>query len=118
MSNYETILINPVIDFQKHVDTAGDEFIKSAISIGCLKKDAKRAFTFAWQKQLDYYEKATNIGKEIITVLEKNPGEFAIVLIGRGYNALAKEANMNIPHKFASRGIKVIPFDFIPYCSL
>ena len=108
-------ILSPVIDFQKHVDTVKDEFIKTAISIGCLKKDARSAFDFARQIQFDYYEKATDIGRKIISDLEKNPDEFAVVLLGRWYNALAKEANMNIPHKFASRGIKIIPFDFIPY---
>jgi hypothetical protein len=47
--------------------------------------------------------------------LKKNPDDFAIVLQGRWYNALAREANMGIPHKIASRGIKVIPYDFIPF---
>ena len=36
------------------------------------------------------------------------------MLSGRQYNAFAAEANLNIPHKFASKNIIVIPHDFLP----
>ncbi|HKZ15997.1 MAG TPA: acyl-CoA dehydratase activase-related protein, partial [Geobacteraceae bacterium] len=42
------------------------------------------------------------------------PDEYAIVLFGRPYNAFSKFGNMGIPHKFASRGYKVLPHDFLP----
>ena len=43
----------------------------------------------------------------------KKSGKFGIVLFGRPYNSFAKEANLEIPHKFASRGRIIIPFDFL-----
>ncbi|MRR33152.1 CoA activase [bacterium] len=42
------------------------------------------------------------------------PDENAIVLFGRPYNAFSRFGNMGIPHKFASRGYRVIPHDFLP----
>ncbi len=35
------------------------------------------------------------------------------MIFGRPYNSLVDEANMGIPHKLASRGILVIPLDFL-----
>ncbi len=108
-------MLVPIIDFQTHVDSTKNEFIKVAVSVGVNKNKAKKAFDFAVDKMLDYFKKAWAIGKKTIEKLEKNPDKFAIVLMGRWYNALAKEANMSIPHKFATRDITIIPYDFIPF---
>ena len=37
------------------------------------------------------------------------------MLFGRPYNSFASEANKGIPLKFASRGVKIVPFDILPY---
>lgn len=108
-------ILVPIIDFQEHVNSTKEEFIKCAVSIGADKSDAAKAFKYAYQKMDDFRKESWKIGKEVLEELEKNPDEFAVVLMGRWYNALAKEANMSIPHKIASRGIRVIPYDFLPY---
>jgi predicted nucleotide-binding protein (sugar kinase/HSP70/actin superfamily) len=53
-------------------------------------------------------------GLRFLYELEKNSDQSAVVLFGRSYNAFVPEANMGIPHKFASRGMPVIPFNFLP----
>lgn len=108
-------IIAPVIDFQSNLKNVRSEFVNSAISIGNNKKNAEEAFDYGMMKLDEYRKKALKIGDEIIRDLEQTPDEIAVVLIGRWYNALCSEGNMSIPKKFASRGIKVIPFDFIPY---
>jgi len=108
-------ILTPIIDFQAHSNSVRKEFIRVAKSIGVDAKKAKTAFDFAENMMVKFRKECFEIGKKVIKELEKNPEEFAIVLMGRWYNALAKEANMGIPHKFASRGITVIPFDFIPF---
>ncbi len=108
-------ILIPVIDFQKRVDSTKSEFVKIAVSIGADRNRANKAFDFASSAMLGYFKKAREIGKSAIDKLKKSPDEFAVVMMGRWYNALAREANMSIPHKFASRGITVIPFDFIPF---
>ena len=108
-------MLVPIIDFQAHVDSTKDEFVKIAVSIGVNKNKAKKAFDFALKKLMNYFKKAWKIGKQVIEKLEKDPDKFAVVLMGRWYNALAKEANMSIPHKIATRGITIIPYDFIPF---
>ncbi|MCK4797990.1 MAG: activase, partial [Spirochaetes bacterium] len=108
-------MLVPIVDFQKHVDSTKDEFVKVAVCIGADKNKAKKAFDFASNKMLSYFKKAWTIGKQTIKEIENNPDRFAVVIMGRWYNALAKEANMSIPHKFATRGITIIPYDFIPF---
>lgn len=108
-------ILVPIVDFQTHVDSTKKEFVKSAVKIGANKKNAEKSFDFAMTQMLAYFKKAWTIGKETLEELKKHPDEFAVVLMGRWYNALAREANMTIPNKFASRGIRVIPFDFIPF---
>jgi predicted nucleotide-binding protein (sugar kinase/HSP70/actin superfamily) len=53
-------------------------------------------------------------GVEVLAELEANPDMTVIVIFGRPYNAFVSEGHMGIPNKFASRGIKVIPFEFLP----
>lgn len=108
-------ILTPIIDFQGHSNSVKKEFVKIAKSIGVDPKKASKAFDFAESMMIKFRKECFEIGKRVIKELEKNKDEFAIVLMGRWYNALAKEANMGIPHKFASRGITVIPYDFIPF---
>jgi predicted CoA-substrate-specific enzyme activase len=108
-------MLVPVIDFQAHVDSTKDEFVKCAESLGVRKSDAQQAFDFAIGRMLDFYKRSWEIGKKAIEDIEADPTRFGMVMMGRWYNALARDANMSIPHKFASRGITTIPFDFIPF---
>lgn len=108
-------MLIPIVDFQGHVQSTCDEFVKIAESIGVNHKAAVDAFKFAEENMNAYFAKARKLGQEAIDDLKRNPDDFAVVLQGRWYNALAREANMGIPHKIASRGIKVIPYDFIPF---
>ena len=108
-------LLVPIIDFQEHVSSTKSEFIKIAQGVGAKKSDAAKAFKFAYDQMSAFFHKSWEIGAEVLKELEQNPDEFGIVLMGRWYNALAREANMSIPHKIASRGIRVIPYDFLPY---
>ena len=54
------------------------------------------------------------IGKKTLEELEADPDQTAVVIFARPYNGFVEEAHMGIPHKLASRGIRVIPFDFLP----
>ena len=52
-------------------------------------------------------------GKAVPEIAGTDRGK-AVVLFGRPYNAMVKDGNMGIPEKLASRGYKVIPYDFLP----
>lgn len=108
-------ILSPVIDISMGIEKGKDELVKIAVKLGSSKKAATNAFDKAVGYQNDYFTKAREVGKNALRELEKNPDEIGIVIFGRWYNSLVPEGNMGIPHKFASRGISVIPFDFIPY---
>lgn len=108
-------LLSPVINFSQGWNSMADPFIKVAALLGVNELSAKHAYDFAVTSQLEAFNEMKIIGKQFIKELKKNPDEIAIVLFGRPYNAFAVEGNLGIPNKFASRGIKVIPFDMLPF---
>ncbi|HET97175.1 MAG TPA: activase, partial [Desulfurivibrio alkaliphilus] len=55
------------------------------------------------------------MGRHALAELERDPGQTGVVLFGRPYNSWVQEANKGIPAKFASRGIRIIPHDMLPY---
>ncbi len=106
-------VFSPVIDFGAGFSAAAEEFIKIALKLGVSKNKARNAY----QKAVDYQEELRkelkSKGRELLSYLERNPDQKAVVLFGRPYNAFVSEANMGIPHKFASRGEIVLPYDML-----
>ena len=107
-------VLSPKLSFHDGIRSQEKVFIKLARELGYGIKDGIVAHDYACSKQEEYLREAQKIGKEAIEELRRSPEEFAVILFGRPYNSFAKEANMGIPHKFASRGLKIIPFDFLP----
>jgi predicted CoA-substrate-specific enzyme activase len=104
-------LISSVLDF----DNPGklvDAFVEIARQMGFSRKKATAAFTGARRVFDSMREEMLEYGREFLRSLDDN--EYAIVLFGRPYNAFSRFGNMGIPHKFASRGFKVLPHDFLP----
>jgi len=107
-------ILNPYIDFSKGVDSVKKSFIELGESLGKSEIESENAFDkayFSYNQMLSDFKKR---GLEILKELESNPDKFALVLFGRAYNAFAPEANLNIPHKFASKNILIIPHDYLP----
>ena len=65
------------------------------------------------KRQVACMDEMKHIGKNMLQQLESDPNQIAVVIFARSYNGFVEEANMGIPHKLASRGILVIPFDFL-----
>ena len=86
-----------------------------AKQIGFSVAAARAAYRFACEKQHQFLRAMKNEGERLLHELAQAPDEFAVVLFGHPYNAFVDEINMGIPHKFASRGIRIIPFDFLPF---
>ena len=107
-------IITPVIDFSRGFEKAENAFVSMAGKLGCRKNLARRAFSEAVEAQKSIHRKMKEVGLRFLRDLEENPDRSAVVIFGRSYNAFVQEANMGIPHKFASRGVPVIPFDFLP----
>jgi predicted CoA-substrate-specific enzyme activase len=107
-----TRTLAPLLWFRNGIEPERMKFIDLAKQAGSTGQRAVEAFDFACRMQREYVAECKRIGERFLEELGQD--EIAIVLFGRSYNAFADEANMGIPHKFASRGVKVIPYDFFP----
>ena len=110
-----TKLITPLIDLSRGIEAAREPLIQAAIQMGVKGREAGIAFEKALRKQLDCMAEMQAIGQKAIAALETDPEKFAVVIFSRPYNGYADEAHMGIPHKFASRGIMVLPLDFLQF---
>jgi predicted nucleotide-binding protein (sugar kinase/HSP70/actin superfamily) len=108
-------LLAPILNFMAGFDQEEKQFIAIATELGCTAAQGKRAHQIAFRKQQEFFAAMKQEGKRILAELEKDPTKQAVVLFGRPYNAFADEANKGVPFKFASRGIEIIPFDFLMY---
>ena len=108
-----TRLITPLIDFSRGIQYAEEPLLEAARQMGAGRRSAREAFAAAMQRQLDCFAKMRAAGRRMLAELESDPQKFGVVIFSRPYNGFAEEAHMGIPHKFASRGIPVIPLDFL-----
>ncbi|MGD8343794.1 MAG: acyl-CoA dehydratase activase, partial [Desulfobacterales bacterium] len=110
-----TQLLTPLIDLSGGITDARRPLIATARQMGIRRKEAEAAFETALRRQLDCMAEMQAIGQSALAELEADPEKFAVVIFSRPYNGYADEAHMGIPHKFASRGIPVIPLDFLKF---
>jgi predicted CoA-substrate-specific enzyme activase len=108
-------IFTPVIDFSRGLAACEKNFLQLAKTLGFNQRFAKKAYRFACQKQENFLRESKQIGSHCLEELKNNPEKIAVVILGRAYNAFAGEANMAIPDKFASRGVMVLPFDFLAF---
>ncbi|MGD8447999.1 MAG: acyl-CoA dehydratase activase [Desulfobacterales bacterium] len=108
-----TKILTPLLDLTKGLETAREPLIKTAIQMGSRRKIASMAFETALKQQIACMDEMKQIGENALKELESDPDKTAVVIFARPYNGFVEEAHMGIPHKLASRGILVIPFDFL-----
>ncbi|MEJ2165098.1 MAG: acyl-CoA dehydratase activase [Desulfobacterales bacterium] len=108
-----TRLLTPLIDLSIDLEDAKGPLTKTAAKMGIGRREAERAFDIALQQQRACLAEMKAIGRRALAELKADPRKFAVVLCSRPYNGFVEEAHMGIPHKFASRGIPVIPLDFL-----
>ncbi|MFH1744042.1 MAG: acyl-CoA dehydratase activase [bacterium] len=108
-------ILSPVLDFSGGLLSAEAAFLSVARGLGVGASQARAAFQRAVQEQEACFADLRNHGLRILEEIESDPSQLAVVLFGRSYNALTSQLNMGIPHKFASQGIHIIPFDCLPF---
>jgi predicted CoA-substrate-specific enzyme activase len=108
-------MITPALNFMEGFHAEEATFIDIAKQLGFSAADGKRAHDVAVQKQNAFFSGMKEEGRRILKRLEEDPSKIAIVLFGHSYNSTAIETNKGVPFKFASRGIEIIPYDFLPY---
>ncbi len=110
-----TKVLTPLLDLTEGLETAEKPLVETGIKMGVSRKEAKKAFQKAIKKQTECMAEMKKIGNKAIEELEKDPDRTAVVIFARSYNGFVKEAHMGIPGKLASRGILVMPFDFLTF---
>lgn len=111
----EDRILAPTINLSGGYAQGKAVFVQVAQQIGFSTEQAVQAFDQALLFQKQFEEELRLIGQEVLTELHADPNRFALVVIGRPYNAFADEANKGIPKKIATRGYLVIPHDMLPY---
>ncbi len=104
-------ILTPVLDFSRDLATIREQFLPLARTLKRSRSAVRAAFRQAWLVQEALHRHLHRLGAEALRELETDPTRIGVVLFGRPYNAYAPEANKGIPHKFASRGITIIPVD-------
>jgi predicted CoA-substrate-specific enzyme activase len=109
-----TKLLAPLLDLTGGMANAAMALEKMARQMGIGKRVARKAFESAHTVQQDCLSAIKATGKKALAALDSDPDRMTVVIFGRPYNAFSPEAHMGIPHKFASRGVQVIPMDMLP----
>lgn len=108
-------VISPLLDFSQGYDSQAEKFIEIGKLLKKSSKESLDAYRRGFTQQNAFSSALKEYGKRFLSNLNENAKQIAVVLFGRSYNAFAAEANLNIPAKFASRGIHVIPWDILDY---
>ncbi len=108
-------LLTPVLEFTGSWAKARAAMLEEAARLGTAADLAAAAWDKALgvQEELDVEQKA--VGRRLLDRLADHPDEMAVVLFGRPYNAFTSLTNMAVPHKFASRGCTIVPYDSLPF---
>ncbi len=109
-----TRILNPCLDMSRGLEGTRSAMLETAGQMGISSSRARRAFEFALEKMQACQAEMLALGASTLAELARDPEQSAVVIIGRPYNSLVEEAHMGIPRKFATRGILVLPMDFLP----
>jgi predicted CoA-substrate-specific enzyme activase len=104
----------PVLDLTQGLEAAQNAMVDMAVTSGESRIDAEKAFSKAIEKQHACLNEMKALGKQALDAIENDPQKIGIVIFARPYNGFVEEAHMGIPRKLASRGVMVIPMDFLP----
>ena len=104
----------PVLDFSQENEQLLNEMKAVGKKLKASRKQIEQAFQHAEIEQNAFFTDLKNKGQEALDQAAANDEPFSVILFGRAYNAFAQVANKGIPAKFASLGVRVIPFDMLP----
>ncbi len=108
-------VISPLLDFSQGYDSQAEKFVKIGKLFDRSAEESMEAYRVGFTKQNAFFNALKEYGKRLLSTLRENTNQIGIVIFGRPYNAFASEANLNIPAKFASRGMHIIPWDILDY---
>jgi predicted CoA-substrate-specific enzyme activase len=106
-------LFAPLIDLSSGLAGAREPLVKMAASLGIRRRAADKAFEKALGAMHACMEEMLAIGRRALEELARDPHKIGVVILCRAYNGYVEEAHKGIPHKFATRGVMVLPWDFL-----
>ncbi len=104
----------PVLDLTQGLETIKATMVEMAVAAGENRAAADKAFLKAVEKQKNCIQEMRAFGLKALDALKEDPEKIGVVIFSRPYNGFVEEAHMGIPRKLASRGVMVIPMDFLP----
>jgi predicted nucleotide-binding protein (sugar kinase/HSP70/actin superfamily) len=107
--------LRPRLDFSKDIHSDSQAFVEIGKWLGADRQTTLNALGKALEAQEQFRNDIREMGRAALEQLDGNPDEVAVVLLGRPYNAFTAVANKGIPAKFATRGIRILPMDMIPF---
>ncbi|MFO8085720.1 MAG: acyl-CoA dehydratase activase [Desulfobacterales bacterium] len=107
-------IFSPVLDLSGGLEAVRNPMVEMAIAAGENRLTAEKAFFKAVEKQKHCMDEMKASGRKALDALKNNPEKIGVVIFSRPYNGFVEEAHMGIPRKLASRGVMVIPMDFLP----
>ena len=107
-------VFTPLLDLTQGLDAAKNPMVDMAINAGESRIDAEKAFSKALEKQNAFIDEMKGLGKQALDAIKNDPQKIGVVIFSRPYSGFVEEAHMGIPRKLASRGVMVIPMDFLP----
>jgi predicted CoA-substrate-specific enzyme activase len=113
-----TRILSPTIKLREGLERIRKPLLETAQEIGVSRTSASRAYCRSLATMEACQKEMVAIGRNALDQLEQDPERVAVVLFGRPYNGFASESHMGIPHKFASRGVMVLPLDFLDLSGL
>jgi len=109
------VLLAPILNLMEGYGAEREKWVEMAVSMGFGPEAARKAHEAAVARQLAFVAAMKAEGRRILAELEADPSRTAVVYFGHPYSAFADEANKGVPSKFATRGVEIIPFDFLAY---
>ncbi|NIA12716.1 MAG: activase [Nitrospiraceae bacterium] len=107
--------LTPCFDFSDGIESNTEAFRDIAHALGVDVAKAEPALQAAIAEQQQFHDDIRAMGAQALADVREDPSAVATVLFGRPYNSFVAEANKGIPAKFASRGIRIIPYDMLPF---
>jgi predicted CoA-substrate-specific enzyme activase len=108
-------ILTPLLDLSRGLQSAREPLVASAAEMGIQRRVAEKAFENAMAVQIRCLSEMKAMGRKALADLEADSNKIGVVIFSRPYNGFVEEAHMGIPNKLASRGILVIPYDFLEF---
>ncbi|MCX5753311.1 MAG: acyl-CoA dehydratase activase [Candidatus Krumholzibacteria bacterium] len=110
----ETLMMSPLVHFREGENFVEKELRQYGKRFRVSRARHRLAVRAGYAAQRMFREECEAAGREALDILEKS-GEAGVILVGRPYNVIDKEANLDVPGKLRDYyGMNVIPIFFLP----